>query len=396
MMSVRYAVCSVRCRFGTLSVDCLVSVICRRKARDISAVFEIKTPSGRKCLMNARPHRQESIAKAEGVGLTYVTDQTDGIQRLRSGRGFRYVNSKGRSVTKSQRNRIDELVIPPAWEEVWINESPWGHIQCTGIDKAGRKQYLYHPKWLEASQEIKFGDMEDFAHSLPTIRKRYRRTFGDFKTPKEQTLGLMVAVLDCSAIRIGNAAYTERHESYGLTTLRTKHVRHSPSTKSLSIEFQGKSGVERELAIDDEKLVELIQARVSKKDQLLFRKPGNACGFSPTEVNEYLANISLRPATAKDFRTWHASAELMHQAFESFQREERVTKKTKSKFVRATAESLGNTPAVCKSSYIHPALWDRLGDGSLQEFFAADKSRSSKWMSRSERQFQRFLSQISG
>jgi DNA topoisomerase-1 len=322
--------------------------------------------------MPAKPKRKTQTAKespklsteaaAEEAGLRHVTEATRGITRVRAEDGFDYVGANGHRVTNEDRlRRIRKLVIPPAWIDVWICPSASGHIQVTGRDAKGRKQYRYHPKFRSVRDDTKFDRMLAFSKVLPKIRKAVERDMNRRKLSREKVLATVVRLLEKTLIRVGNQEYAKENRTYGLTTLRREHVEVSGS--SLRFEFRGKSGVAHQVAITDRRLARVVQRCQTLPGEELFQyvdDNGDRQTIDSGDINEYLRNVSGADFSAKDFRTW-AGTMLAAAALRDIGP---VRKKTaaKSNVVAAVdrvAEKLGNTRSVCRSYYIHPRIIDQ-------------------------------------
>lgn len=328
--------------------------------------------------MADRPDPQES---AEEAGLRYVSDSTAGITRHRAGKGFFYRNAKGEKVTdERQLKRIKSLAIPPAWNDVWIATTANAHLQATGRDAKGRKQYRYHPRWAEVRDEAKYEHMIDFANALPAIRARVDEDLGKRGLPREKVLAALVKLLETTLIRVGNDQYAQENKSYGLTTMRDKHVDINGSTISFS--FQGKSGVEHEIDLQDRRLATIVKKCQDLPGQPLFQyldEDGRRQTVDSADVNQYLKDISGQDFTAKDFRTW-AGTMLAAEALSQFDISEEETT-AKSNIVSAienVSKQLGNTPTICRKCYVHPAVIDAYLEGdtiSTIEQRAAEKKK---------------------
>ena len=290
-------------------------------------------------------------------GLRYSLDTEPGLAR-RSGRsGFEYVDAKGRRVRNAQTlARIKALAIPPAWERVWICADERGHLQATGRDARGRKQYRYHARWREIRDAGKFDHMIDFARALPTIRRRVRADLALHGLQRKRVLATIVRLLETTCLRIGNERYAEENDSFGLTTLRNRHVKvHGPRVE---FEFRGKSGKFHKAAVEDERLARIIRRCRDLPGQSLFEyldDEGNVQQVGSSDVNEYLKEIAGAEITAKDFRTWAGSVLV---ASELARREGPVGPSHMVAAVRQAAQRLGNTPAICRKSYVHPRVLD--------------------------------------
>ena len=308
--------------------------------------------------------------RAAMAGLAYIEDFDDGFARRRCGTGFTYLSLDDETITNEKiRNRIESLVIPPAWEEVWICPDEKGHIQSRGIDEAGRTQYTYHPLWEQASAMRKFDRMHLMAEILPRIRRRVRKDLGADSLSKHRVVAAVVRLLDKAQLRVGNPRYAEERDTRGATTLKASHVELDDS--KISLEFPGKSGKQREVDFSDRKTAEVINACVDADTDhdFLFcyrENDGEACPVSSTNVNEYLKEVSSESITAKDFRTWWGSV-IALSALDDIDPDCSATDRKKRivQCVKETADALGNTPAVCKSSYIHPGILAAAESGEL-------------------------------
>ncbi len=305
---------------------------------------------------------------AQAAGLRYVSDIMPGIRRKKSGKGFSYTGPDGKTIRDPREiARIRALAIPPAYTDVWICPSPSGHIQATGRDARGRKQYRYHPKWRETRDETKFGRILAFSETLPRIRRRVDRDLGKPGLRREKVLATVVHLLDCTGIRIGNDEYARANRSFGLTTLRDRHVEISGS--NISFEFRGKGGKSHQVSLSDRRLARIVQRCQDIPGEDLFQyidAEGVRQTISSGDVNDYIRTISGQELTAKDFRTWSgtklAVAALTEIGAWASQRD------AKSNILRAidrVAEQLNNTRAVCRKYYIHPCVFDSYAAGTM-------------------------------
>ncbi|WP_430911199.1 DNA topoisomerase IB [Methylobacterium sp. sgz302541] len=305
---------------------------------------------------------------AAEAGLRYVDDGMPGLTRRRSGKGFRYLDAKGAAVRdETTLARIRSLAIPPAYTDVWICPRRNGHIQATGRDAKGRKQYRYHPDFREAREAAKFGHVMAFADALPGIRARIDADMGRRGLPREKVLATVVHLLETTLIRVGNDDYARTNRSYGLTTLRDPHVRIAGS--DLTFRFKGKSGKEWNLSLKDRRVARIVKACQDLPGQELFQYldgDGTRRDVTSGDVNDYLREITGQDITAKDFRTWAGTvlAALALREFESFD-SEAVAKKNVRSAIEAVAARLGNTPTICRKCYIHPQLIDCYLEGGL-------------------------------
>ncbi len=308
---------------------------------------------------NTRRKLTEHRRAAARAGLRYVSDDGKGITRRRVGTGWAYYAPTGARITDSrERKRLNALAIPPAWKEVWICPNPEGHIQATARDVRGRKQYRYHPAYREARDRSKFRHMLAFSEVLPRLRSRIER---DLRAPdhtRRQLLATVVRLLDKTLIRVGNDEYARENNSFGLTTLRRRHVRVDGGT--LRFSFRGKSGVEHSISLSDPRLARIIQRCQDLPGYELFQyldAAGRRQSVSSDDVNAYLRDLTASDVTAKDFRTWGgtmlAAVELRAMGAGASRRE---ADRNILRAIDAVAERLGNTRAVCRKYYVHPAL----------------------------------------
>ena len=310
---------------------------------------------------------------ARAAGLRYTSDDRPGIRRVQKGTRITYVDANGRTVRdQAQLARIRSLVIPPAWTDVWICPDPRGHLQATGRDARGRKQYRYHPKWREVRDETKYDRMIGFAQALPVIRETTAQHLGRSGLPREKVLATVVQLLEKTLIRVGNDEYARTNRSFGLTTLRDGHV--EVSGPSLRFSFRGKSGVEHEIDLNDRRLARIVKQCRDLPGYELFQyidENGERQTVGSEEVNAYLKEITGQDLTSKDFRTWAGTvlAAQLLKDFEAFTSDSQA-KKNILRAVEMVAKKLGNTKAVCRKCYIHPAIFDAYLDGAMLETVA--------------------------
>jgi DNA topoisomerase-1 len=308
-------------------------------------------------------------AAARAAKLRYVTDRARGIRRQRSNDGFVYFDARGGKITdEDELSRIRKLAIPPAYQDVWICAYASGHLQATGRDARGRKQYRYHPRWRQVRDEGKYGKMLLFGKVLPTIRAQAERDLAKRGLPREKVLAAIVRLLESTLIRVGNEEYAKSNNSFGLTTLRNRHVKVEGEAR-VRFDFRGKSGTEHHIDLRNRKLAAIVRRCQDLPGQELFQyldDDGQPHTVGSDEVNDYLREISGEEVTAKDFRTWAATnlAALALQRLEAFDTQAKA-KKNVLQAVEAVAKMLGNTPAICRKCYIHPAIFDGYLDGSL-------------------------------
>jgi len=310
----------------------------------------------------------DGIATAQLAGLRYTTDEQPGIRRQKKGRGFTYVDRDGVPVRDAgELRRIRSLAIPPAWTDVWISPSGLGHIQATGRDARGRKQYRYHERWREVRDEAKYGRLGDFARALPRIRARVDADLGRPGVPRERVLATAIRVLEETFMRVGNVEYARANGSFGLTTLRAKHV--DVDGSRITFRFRGKSGKDHEVDVRDQRLARVVAKLEQLPGQELFQyrdDDGELHTIGSDDVNEYLREISGEDLSAKDFRTW-AGTVLAARALAELgpAKNERIANKRIVQAVDVVAARLGNTRAVCRKCYVHPGVLDAYAGGDL-------------------------------
>lgn len=326
--------------------------------------------------------------------LRYVTDEEPGIKRELNGKGFKYLNGHGRSLRdQRQRSRIESLAIPPAWTDVWICRFADGHLQATGRDARGRKQYLYHEDWREISNAAKYWRLKSCPRFLPTLRRQITKDLRGRELTQTRVLAGMVGLLDLTAIRIGNEEYVRENNSYGLATLRTRHVQ-IKSSKAL-LRFRAKSGIHREAEVADKRLVQLLRQLKKLRGAHVFQyrdDAGQVHAADSNAVNTYLAERTGHRFTAKDFRTWKGSALAAGILYDERSVEELADrKKVVKKAIAAVAELLGNTPTVCRKYYIHAGLIESYLDGKISKVFGRFRPTRKRSLSRDEQLLARFL-----
>jgi DNA topoisomerase-1 len=310
----------------------------------------------------------DPVESAKEAGLRYTTDAKPGIARRRAGKGFRYVGPDGETVRNPDTlRRIRSLVIPPAWKDVWITTDPRGHLQATGRDAKGRKQSRYHPRWRAVRDETKYERMLLFGTALRRIRERVEEHLALPGLPREKVLATVVRLMDSTLIRVGNDEYAKENKSYGLTTMRRKHVKVNGS--QLVFRFRGKSGVLHEVGVQDRRLARIVRRCQELPGYELFEfldAEGKAHAIDSMDVNDYLREISGGEFTAKDFRTWAGTVltSMTLRKFEVFESETQA-KKNVVQAIKDVARRLGNTPAVCRKCYVHPGVLECYMTGSL-------------------------------
>ena len=353
------------------------------------------------------------------ANLRYVSDNEPGFTRRRWGRGFTYKDAIGKTVKdKALRKRFDALVIPPMWSEVWICQDDKGHLQSTGRDDKARKQYLYHPEWDRVRDQAKFNAMIGFAEALPNLRAQVEKDLEAQSLSRANVLAAVVKLLETTLIRIGNSRYAKLNKSYGLSTLRSKHV--SETDNGLAFDFVGKSAKEHHIELQDERLIDIVQACSELPGYQIFKyldDDGNKQVVDSSDINDYLRThtcghdceskmYSGNLYSAKDFRTWMASVLAASHLYDELQtskgqailasepnsdeRQQLVTA-----MVKAVAEELGNTPAVCRASYINPVIIERFLVGQFFEpYKQARRGRTKQYQSCEEKALLGFLSAI--
>jgi DNA topoisomerase-1 len=315
----------------------------------------------------------EAAQMAFDAGLVYVSDADPGIRRLRAGKGFRYVTPANRRLAAQEDlKRIASLAIPPAYRDVWISLTPRGHLQATGRDARGRKQYRYHTEWRELRDTAKFERMVAFGEQLSKLRRVLKQDLTLPGLPREKVLAVVVSLLDATRIRVGNTEYARENKSFGLTTLRNRHVSFIRDGRAV-LNFRGKGGVQHEILIDDKRIVKIVRRCQEIPGQHLFQyinDDGQRCPIDSGQVNDYLGEAMGNDFTAKDFRTWgatlHAITLLARTPLPEVPSEHAFKKKI-AEVVKKVAAELRNTPAVCRKSYINPAVFDSWRAGHIRE-----------------------------
>lgn len=317
----------------------------------------------------------------EKKGLIYVNDSFPGYGRRKHARGFIYFDEKQIKLTdKAELKRLKELRIPPAWKKVWICKSPHGYLQATGYDDRERKQYLYHTEWSEFSLYEKFGKLLDFGKALPGIRQEIEKNLQRPAWDRIKVLSLVLKLMDEKHMRVGNKAYERENETYGVTTIRRKHLKETGNR--LLIQFRGKSGKQRSISINDEQLKKLVKESSELPGYEIFRfidEKGDSNTVDSADVNAFLQQISRQDFTSKTFRTWGGTV----LAVEEWQEAKRIVqkdsrKKLKTTIVREVARKLGNTISVAEQYYIHPYVLKKLSDKEFKHNMAGDEHFSSK------------------
>jgi len=316
----------------------------------------------------AKSDTEEYEGSAREAGLRYVTDAIAGITRKRNGRGFSFVDPLGQTIRERQLiRRLRGLVIPPAWTKVWICPDPDGHLQVTARDLRGRKQYRYHPAFREQRDETKFERMFEMADVLWKIRERVEHDISLPGLPREKVMATVVWLLEKTLIRIGADEYTKTNKSFGLTTLRRRHV--EVDGHEMRFEFRGKSGIVHSVAVTDRRIARIVQHCQELRGQELFQYLDDSGGrktVQAEDINEYLQEIAGRDVTAKDFRTWAGTMLAAHEL--RTMGPAKTRKEAEKNIIRAvdsTAAKLGNTRTVCRKYYIHPAIMEAYREGRV-------------------------------
>jgi len=312
----------------------------------------------------------DSAEAAAEAGLRYVSDDQPGYSRKRKGDDFEYFDTEGKPIEDEQRIlRIKRLAIPPAWTDVWICPSPNGHIQATGRDARRRKQYRYHERWREARDENKYEKMVLFGQALPKIRKRVEQDLSRPGLPRNRVLATVVQLLERTFIRVGNEEYARDNKSFGLTTMRDQHVEIKGS--KLRFRFRGKSGIRHEVDMTDRRIAKIVAKLQDLRGQELFQyvdEDGEVRDITSQDVNDYLREITNEDFTAKDFRTWAGTvmAAIALQAVGGFETKKQAKANIKNA-ISAVSKMLGNTPAICRKCYVHPAVLETYLSGDAIE-----------------------------
>ena len=326
----------------------------------------------------------DPAACAELAGLRYVDDAEPGIRRLRCGRGFRYLDVRGRAVNGQVRERLAALAVPPAWKDVWLCVDDGGHLLATGVDDRGRKQYLYHERWRETRESLNFARLIPFSDALPIVRRNVSAQLRRRTLDRQRVLAAMVRIIDGTAMRIGNEVYAEENDSFGLSTLSRRHV--VIRGDSLRMTFPAKSGRKAELTLRDAAVARVVAALLEQRSRRLFTVDGER--IDSDAVNAALDTWAGARVTAKDFRTWHGT----RVAFETIETAKSIeAEQVALAAVDATAEWLGNTRDVARSSYVHPQLLTTVLDGTFDDLRPTRTPRSPAELSAAERRLRAFL-----
>lgn len=322
----------------------------------------------------------DTAASAEAVDLEYVSDTEPGITRVKAGTGFTYKNGSALVKDEETLARIKSLVIPPAWGKVWISAKENGHLQATGIDARGRKQYRYHPKWTAVRGHAKFFHLYEFGQALPAVRRKLAEDLDDRRLTQRKVLAVAVSIMAMTGIRVGSGEYEKLYGSFGLSTLKDKHVRISGS--SVRFQFKGKKGVYQDVSLASKKLARIVKQCRDLPGKELFQyvdESGAQCSITSGAVNNYIKEISGGHFTAKDFRTWAGSVHCL-TTFQAMKTGEDLSaaevKKRVNDALDAVSIHLGNTRAVCRKYYVHPAIIDLFESGKFGALQSDDSSKS--------------------
>lgn len=336
---------------------------------------------------------------AAWAGLRYTSDEKPGYTRKKAGKGFYFLDEKGEKVTDEKvLARLQALVIPPAWTEVWICKQPKGHLQATGRDTKGRKQYIYHPQWQQARSLTKFGRMIEFGYALPKLRQRLQEDINSRHLDRRKVTALVLTIMDNALIRVGNRSYAKSNNSYGLTTLRDKHVKVEGS--SIRFSFVGKKGVAQEVDLKDRRLARLVKKCRDIPGYDLFQyydENGERQTLESGDVNEYLREATEHDFSAKDFRTWGGTVRMV-ECLEDVLDEQPELEKEKAikEAIKEVAKGLGNTPTVCSKYYIHPEVVNLFREDRLINYLKRHDATKpkSKYLSGTEELVLKMLQRV--
>ena len=313
----------------------------------------------------------DPVLSAKLAGLRYVTDNSPGFKRRKAGKRFLYLGLEGKIIRDPEViRRIDVLAIPPAWRDVWICPLANGHLQATGRDAKGRKQYRYHPRWREVRDQTKYDKILAFAKQLPAIRRQVEKDLALPGLPREKVLATVVLLLETGMVRVGNEEYARQNKSFGVATLRSHHV--DVSGPKIKFEFRGKSGVQHSFDLNDHRLAKIIQRCQELPGHELFQyidQSGARCTIDSSDVNEYLRTVAGDDFSSKDFRTWMGTVLAATALTEIAEENSKPAKKNITRAIETVARQLGNTVAVCRKCYIHPAVVESYQNGLLMEVF---------------------------
>ena len=331
----------------------------------------------------------DSTLSASGAGLRFLPDTKPGIRVLKKGTKTTYLDTKGQPITDEKTlARIQKLVIPPAWTDVWICPSPNGHLQVTGRDAKGRKQYIYHPDWQQYRNQTKFGRMIAFGNQLPEIRKKIEADLRSHGLNQRKIMAIALNLMDQSLIRVGNKYYAKSNKSYGLTTLRDKHVQ--INGQEIKFEFVGKKGITHSITLKDKRLAQLVKKCRDIPGQDLFQyydENGQRQTLESGDLNAYLKEITQTEFSAKDFRTWGGTVRMVACLENLLQENPELEKeKTVKEAFKRVAKDLGNTPSVCSKYYVHPQVVDLFKEDKLLTYLKKhDAGKGDQYLSGTEK-----------
>jgi DNA topoisomerase I len=325
--------------------------------------------------------------------LVWADDSEPGIRRRRAGRGFSYAYADGRKVAAETVERIRALAIPPAWTNVWICRDPAGHLQATGRDARGRKQYRYHPRFRAHRDQTKFDRLYDFGRALPAVRKQLAIDLDAPGVPRDKVVATVIRLLEATLVRVGNEEYARANKSYGLTTLRDRHAQFT--SDGLRLVFKGKHGISNRVTVQDKRLRRVVKQCQDLPGQVLFQyltDDGAPCPVTSTDVNEYLRDTSGFDVTAKDFRTWMGTL-LAAVAFADLPapRSDGDARQATNRVLEVVSGHLGNTVAVCRASYVHPTVLDEFAAGTFAERWHDAPARGSRLLLAEEKKLLHLL-----
>jgi DNA topoisomerase-1 len=337
----------------------------------------------------------DPLKSARDAGLKYVTDNELGIRRKKKGKGFLFIDeSTGKAPSKKDLQRIDDLVIPPAWEDVWICKNPNGHLQVTGRDAKQRKQYRYHDKWTSERNTTKFDTLKTLCKKLPLLRKKIEQDLKAPGLPREKVLAAVLKVMLITRTRIGNSEYAAENETYGLTTILNDHAK--VKGKNIKLNFKGKSGVHHDIDFSDEALAKIIKRcqELPGEELFAFVEDEQVTDINSQHVNDYLREATGENFTAKDLRTWCGTCEALKLLMNDCPNEklsENKLKKRHVSIIKETAAHLRNTVAVCKKYYIHPVVF-KADETLMLEKIGKSCTGTSKYMQKEEKVLEKLLS----
>lgn len=321
--------------------------------------------------MNMTSLLKDSEASAEAIGLRYLSENTPGYARKLNGKGYMYFDTEGQKITDEKViNRLDSLGVPPAYTNVWLSPYKNSHLQATGVNEKGKKQYIYHADWIKFRTESNHLKMIEFGQKLPLIRRKVKEDLEKHGLVKEKILATIVSLLDQTLIRVGNEASAQENEHYGLTTMRNKHVKIQKN--EIQFTFQGKSGKNHAISVQNKKLSAIVKKCIELPGWELFQyvdKEGNKHSIESADVNEYLKELSGITCSAKDFRTWWGTVYALVELGKcELSRKKNENKKNITAVVKSVSKKLGNTPTVCRKHYIYPKVFDQFSKGKLQSY----------------------------